>query len=66
MWDGASLVFSEVRVLAAHAGIKKRYKLRPLADKTPSDVYRQVQYLEALLVKFSAAAHHLAARKPTY
>lgn len=65
VFDFASLVFSEVRYLAAHAGIKKRYKLRPLADQTPSDVYRQVQYLEALLVRFSAVAHHLATRKPT-
>ncbi len=66
VFDFASLVFSEVRYLAAHAGIEKRYKLRPLADKTPSDVYLQVQYLEALLVRFLAAAHHLAARKPSY
>ena len=66
VFDFASLVFSEVRYLAAHAGIEMRYKLRPLADKTPSDVYRQVQYLEALLVRLSAAAHYLAASKPTY
>ncbi len=65
VFDLASLVFSEIRYLAAKIGVKKRYKFRPQTDKVPSDVYQQAQHLEALLAKFEASAHLISARQDT-
>ena len=65
VFDLASLVFSEVRFLATTAGVEKRYRIRPQAEKVPSDVYQQARHLEALLAVLETSARTLSAQRDT-
>ncbi len=62
VFDIASLVFSEVRYFATKLAVKKRYKVRTITDKVPSDVYQQAVWLEHLLRTFE----RLVARHPDW